>query len=691
MKLKIFLFVFAIVFLVGIAFSAEESSTSTSSETMTFELGIFENIGRLIGSGLEDMDIIASGVELDKDDEGINTLTFLEGGTLNIKGKLFEDVESGSSIKLNSKGEPLFANLLASDSTSFDFNDKGTYQLSKGNRLTLNNGLITVMKDKGENTFKFRQEILDDSGKNIGSFINIKMNGDAINLNKIDGGNVITGNFDFLNNKIKGIGEGANGRITLSKDGKISEIWSGTDTLTNNINFKVSGQNVKLYYGSDFNPLDHKGENYFNYDQDKLFVGGNGFTTNLGNQNNVFGNMKSTTYIKNVGTKERDFEVNMEGGFLEISKDASSSDLAFNIQHEGDFVIKNGDVVIHSQRGYVIENGKRVLSDENSIFLKTDSSKDFSYDINFNNGEYELESGIFKDSLGNVIVNSNTPEETAIYKMKGIDSDKILEVSAELKEEIGARPRNYISMFDDAGKEELIGYFNTAVDSANKNIYGVEISTEELWTRYMLEGGGYYKEGYPIYDYERLGASSDVSGSHVGLDFIKSNEAALEKGGFLENGFLDEFVKENAPLNEQQLSMQTVVFDTTENSIIAFAGELARRKYVFQKDFKSAFGEEEFNSMSDDEGYFWLNYYFNAGEGAGKGELTGARYNTYNSDGESIVVQGKGRENLYKPWVGAEPGEIESGIGLGKSARFNSLLGVSTYNFIKRLGIFDLF
>ena len=302
MKLKIILSVFLLFVLIGIVFSAGESSTAP--ETTIFESGIFSNIGKLIGSGLNDMDIIASGVKLSKDDEGINTLTFLEGGSLNIKGSVFEDIEPGSSIKLNLKGEPLSANLLASDATSFDFRDKGTYELSKGNRLTLNNGIITVLKEKGSDTFKFRQEILDDSGKNIGSFMNIKMNGDSMNLNKIDGGNVLTGNFDFLSNNVKGIAENTNGRITLSDEGRISEIWKGTDATSSNINFKVSGDNLKLYYDSEFNALEHKGENYFSYNQNKLSVGGSGFTTNLGSQNNIFGNMKSTSQIKNVGDKE---------------------------------------------------------------------------------------------------------------------------------------------------------------------------------------------------------------------------------------------------------------------------------------------------------------------------------------------------------------------------------------------------
>jgi hypothetical protein len=690
MRIKIGLFALIFILIVGIVFPAGETTTATSDTTTTIEPGILEDIGKLIGSGLSELDVVASGIELTKGEDE-NTLTFLEGGSVKIKDALFEDVEKGSSIKLDNTGKITFANLIAREDTSFDFKDKGTYEISKGNRLTYNDGKITVEKEEGKNLFRFKQEVLDESGNNIGKFLDIKMDGDFVNIEKLKESNVLTGNLEFGDNKVLGIGENSLGKITLSKEGRVSEIWGGTDMTMKNVNFKVSGDNLKLYYETDFNPLEHKGENYFAYKKDAVYAGGNGFTTDLGKQNNMFGDMKTTKSIQNIGTKERNLEVVLNGGNLEISRDLTKTDdLAFNIQHEGDFVIKNGDVVIYSEKGYVIENGKRVLSDENSIFLKTDSSKDFSYDLNLNNGEYKLQDDMFTDSKGNVLVNANSPEESFIYNIKNIDKTKATEIKIEAQEQTGARPRDYTYLFDEEKEEGLVKLFDDAAESANQNKYGIKISTEELWTRYMLEGGGEYNEGYPIYDYDHIGSEADVSGSRIGLDYIKSNQRALEQGGFLEKSFLDEFAKENAPLNEYSQEMQTIIFDSTKDSLIAFAGELARRKYVFERDFKEEFGEGEFKRVTEGEKYFWLSYYFNAGEGAGKGELTATKYSTYNSDGDPIVVQGKGRENVYKPWVGEEPGSIKSGIGLGRSARFNALLSESTYKFIKKLGIFNL-
>src|SRR4030042_6922700 len=168
MKYKIILFLVLLIFLAGIVLPAETGTTTTT----IFGAGIFENIGKLIGTGLSELDIVANGIKLTKGEEE-NTLTFLEGGSLKVKGALFEDIEEGSSMKLDGAGKIIFANLIASDDTSFNFGDKGTYEITKGNRLTLNNGIITVEKNQGNSIFRFKQEVLDESGNNIGRFLDI--------------------------------------------------------------------------------------------------------------------------------------------------------------------------------------------------------------------------------------------------------------------------------------------------------------------------------------------------------------------------------------------------------------------------------------------------------------------------------------------------------------------------------------
>jgi hypothetical protein len=684
MNIKIVISMIFAILLVGIVLSAGETTTETT--TTKIDAGVLKGIGNLIGTGLNIADVNVSGIELTKDEE-INTLTFLDEGVVNVKGALFDNIEKLSSLELDNKGEILFADLKATEDTSFTFKGKGTYEIPKGGRLTYEEGRITIDKADGDGILRLKQEVLDEEGKDIGKFLDIKMNGDSVDIEKIDTDSVLTGNFDMGDNKVVGIGENKVGRVTLSEKGRISEIWKGTDVTMKNITHSVLGNNLKIYYEEGFDISKHKNENYFNYGSGKIYAGGTGFTTNLGKQNNIFGDMKTTKYVKNVGTKERDLEITLNGGSLEISRDTSNPDVGFNIENEGDFIIKNGKAVIYSEKGYVIENGKRVLSDENSLFVKMDSSKEFSYDLNLNNG-YTLEDNVFKDNKGN-IVNLNTPEASVIYNIKNLDKDKVTEIKIALEKENGAKPRTYFGYFDEDNKEELIKWFDKATESASQNKYGVELSREELWTRYMIEGGGQYSENYPIYDYDHIGREADVSGSHLGLDYIKSNQAALEKGGFLEKGFLDKFAKEDAPLNEDSQEMETIIFDNVKDSITAFAGELARRKYVFQEDFKEAYGENKFKSMTDNEKYFWLTYYFNAGEGAGKGELTATKYTTYNSRGELITVQGKGRENVYQPWIGATPGDIESGIPEGQSARFNALISESTYKFVEELGIFN--
>jgi len=682
MSTKIILSVIVAILLIGIVFSAGETTGTTTTK---IEAGVLKEIGNLIGSGLNIADVNASGVEITKD-EGVNTLTFLDEGAANIKGALFDNIEELSSIKLDTKGEILFADLKATEDTSFTFKGKGTYEIPKGGRLTYEEGRITIEKEDGDGILRLKQEVLDEEGKDIGKFLDIKMNGDSVNIEKVDRESVLTGNFDMGDNKVVGIGENRVGRVTLSEKGRISEIWKGTDVTMKNITHNVFGNNLKIYYEEDFDTLQHKNKNYFNYGSGKIYAGGDGFTTNLGNQNNIFGDMKTTKYVKNVGTKERDLEITMNGGSLEISRDTSNPDVGFNIENEGDFIIKNGKAVIYSEKGYVKENGKFVLSDENSLFVKMDYSKDFSYDLNLKGG-YKLEDNVFKDNEGNIL-NLNDREATIVYNIKNLDKDKVTEIKKSIETETGARPRDYTYLVDEEKHEELLKWVSEATESANKNTLGVEISEEELWTRFMLEGGANYKEGYPIYDYDNVGTNVPVFGSTIGLDNI-GDPSELKR--LKQYDFVPDNLKLAPETMTNELYQDTVSanFNNLNDALTVFAGELARRKYTFEKDFKKAYGEDELKRMSDSEKYFWLTYYFNAGEGAGKGELTGTNYNTYNSLGEAVVVQGKGRENIYQPWIGATPGDIESGIPEGKSARFNALLSESTYKLVKLLKIFD--
>jgi len=673
MKNKIFLMLLISVLLIGIIFPAEEGD----------EIDIvgenFENIGSLIGEGLE---ILAKGGVRISKEEGISTLEFYgEEASLNIEGNIYENIDTNSDnpayIKLNELGEVLSADLPASDKTVFSFgkDEFGTekiFGLFKGQRVKYENGIANVIGKKGD-FFGYGEK-----GSNI--FTEIGFLGESINVERVsETSSLFTGEFNLGEDEIYG-------NSVIEDGGKILQIKSGTNALIGKIKHQAS-RDLNFYYDENFDIGEHESENYFNYGKDKISFGGIGYTSDLGEENNIFGNMK-TQIQEGYSTKTRNLKITMNGGNIEISKyiDSETSDLGFNIRHKGDFIIENGRAFVYSEKSLDLK--------EQRIFVKYYYDEEGlldCYDLNLNQGGYTLKDRIFTDTQENVIVNMNTPWENAILNAKNLNDEELEEIKKAIENSRGARPREYSYLIDENKHEELVKGFYDAVETANQNKYGVEISPEELWTRVMLEGGAKYEEGYLVYDYDHLGPNADVFGSRLGLDYITSQKKELEEGGFLPKGFLDKFSRENSPESEIDLPMNTLVFDNTANVLTAFAGELARRKYHFEQDFISAFGEEEFKKTSDEEKYFWLTYYFNYGEAGGKGELTGTTYQRYDpNQWKYITVQGKGRKNIYQAWTGPEPGSAGSNIGTGRSPRFNSLLAEATYILVKFAKIFSL-
>lgn len=664
MKNKIILSLFIVIMLIGIVLPAGETTTTTIEKGTMKE--IFANI---LGNGIN----VVEG-------ENGNTITFLDGGSLNISGVLYENVTESSSIELNNAGNITFADLTASKNTTFILG--GTeYKIPKGGRIKYEEGKPAIFYG---DSLEFKEGSSD-------KFTKVNLLGESLKFEKIGESNIITGNVKIGNDEFKGLDENV-GKITLSKDGRITEIWKGTDATMKNVNFKVSGDNLKMYYDENFVASSHANENYFNYGKNKINVGGTGFSSNLGKTNNIFGDMKVAKEVKGIGTKTRDLGFTLNGGNLEISKDMSiNDDLSFNVKGDGDYIINNGRAVIYSQKGYVKDNkGKYVLSDENIVFVK-ENYKDglsYSYDINFNNDEYTLKSNVFTNKKGNVFVNLNNEWEDYIRKINERDINEINKLKEEINGEKGVNARDYAYLLKD--REGLVKMFVEARDSANKNILGTKLSMEELVTRYMLEGGALYQDGYPVYVYDHEGLNTEIYGSRIGLDYIGEANSLeeLKKYKLIPENFQIKSLVEMR--NEQYQDTTTAYFYNIKDSITAFAGEFTRRKAVFERDFKEAYGEQDFNLMADDEKYFWLTKYENSGEAAGKGELTGTKYTAYSSStGEKIVVQGKGRENVYKSWTGPEPGQWGSGASAGSSSLFNAVLSEATYKLFKLSKIFS--
>jgi len=682
MKNKIFILIFSILLVVGISgvgFNpnlieefTEAGAELIGSDTINFGEGEYD-IGNLI-EGFEKEDISVSNVRVEKKEEN-NRITFLKNGNTNIKGDLFENVEALSYIEVDNKGNIKEAFLKAGEGGSSFIFDGNPYHIPEGGIIEYKDGEIIV---KESDSFEF-------GDKESNELTKVNLLGESIKVKNVGGDYIITGNSKIGNNEILGIGENI-GKATVSRNGKILEVWGGTEAKINGIECSVSQNNVNLYFEKNFNPLEHKGENYFNYEEEKIALGGTGFTANLGEENAVFGDMKTKKYIDGQeNPKTRNLEITLNGGNLEISKDKNiKSGLAFNAQGDGGYVIDLGRAVIRSEKDLMLE--------KQNVFVKTHKDKEgllYSYDLNLNEGEYVLENNLFKDKKGNVLMNTNKDWENSIKKSTELNIEFkkgegfAKEIEAISKELTGVRPRYYLGFMNEEQEEEMLKWMCEAVDSTNQNIFGTKISLPEFYTRYMGEGGSAWREGYPYYDYKNIGHDAEVWGSRLGMDYIASQKEELEEGGFLSKGFLDKFSKEDAPRSETSREMNTLKFDSIKESLFAFAGEYARRKHRFEQDCINHFGKEECNKMSDNEIVFWVTQYFNRGEAAGKGELTGTPYQKYSyMQDKYITVQGAGRENVYKPWVGPEPSH-------SRNAHFNAVVAESTYNFLKESGIFN--
>ncbi len=662
MKYKILFLIFVIISLIGFSFTLEEGEeTEIINEN-------FENIGTLIGENLEIF--VKGGIKISKEGD-ISTLEFnREDSSLNLDGVIYENIATGENtdayIQLNEFGEIISADLTASDNTLFEFGEK-KFELSKGQRIQYNSGETNLIGKSGE-FFSYCEEDAD-------LFKNIEFIGESINIKKNEEGNsIFTGEFNLGENKILG-------SSIIDKEGKILQINEGTNAFIGNINHQAS-RTLNFYYDENFNIENHKEENYFNYGDNKISLGGSGFTSDLGEENKAFGNMETEKLIGSTA-KTRNLKITMNGGHLEIEKDFSNSDLGFNIKQQGDFIIENGRAVIYSQNNLYLK--------EKGLFVKSYSDKEGvldCYDLNFDDGEYFLKDKIFVDREKDVTVNLNTLWEKDILKASKLSKEDPLvqEIEEKTKQKTGIRPRYLLGYMNEENEEEMLKWTYEATERANQNIYGVKISPEELWTMYMMEGGSNWRSGYPYYDYNEFGANADILGSNIGLDFIKEHQTELENGNFLPRGFLDQFSKDDYwTETEYYQQFNTVIFDNPKQSFIAFAAEIARRKHSFQEDFISAFGEEEFKKLSDEEAYYWLRRYFNTGEAAGKAHLLGTEYHSYNYNGEPIIVQGAGRENTYVPWDinRAEPTSSR------ESAHYNSMVATSTYIFMKALGFFS--
>ena len=350
--------------------------------TILFGNEEISDIGNLVGDGLEKEDISVKGMRLDKY-EGISTFAFKESeSNIEIKGKKFGDIQSESEanlpsyIRLNEEGKITNA--------EFTTNEKGGfYDLGEGYFEAPPNSRVEYDSESGEPPkIKIPQaEPVIEEG--IVSIVDNHIS-ELPKAEVIYEGDFILGQFEE-HTEIKGLG-GEIGKITVA-NGKIIKVWEGTDAAVKGINHKTFRGDLNLYYEEDFNPLKYKGENYFNYGENKIWLGGEGFTSYLNEGNEIFPEFIKNRHWKSYDPESERLGFGLLGGNLEITKiSPENHPLGLEINAEGEFKIQNGKWLLTADEGEIYAE----IDNEFSSYLETDIKLNYINEIG-NQHFYDLD------------------------------------------------------------------------------------------------------------------------------------------------------------------------------------------------------------------------------------------------------------------------------------------------------------
>lgn len=269
-----------------------------------------------------DKNIMGSGIDYYELKEGGARLVFTEKKGNVIVGKnKFDNVASQSEvghptyIDLNSKGEVTKADLTASKDTSFVFNDK-EYSLPAGSRIIYDNGKSKIIGKKGD-VIKLSQSLEEKTGTTNKKTIDIGLIGDKVNIEDFDKNFVINGeNFKINGNEIKSLIKGS-GKISVSSEGEINKLWKGTEAKILGIDHKTFDENLNIYYNGNFDPSQHKGENYFNYGGGKIWMGGKGYQSIFRNGNSIIGKEVSEPFFISMDMKGGEARIDSKGIYVD--------------------------------------------------------------------------------------------------------------------------------------------------------------------------------------------------------------------------------------------------------------------------------------------------------------------------------------------------------------------------------------
>ena len=487
---------------------------------MKFGGGENVQIGDLIGENLNKEEISVKGVTFEKK-EGISRLTFGENASLEISGKKFENIKSQSEAKL-----PSFIEI---DSTgkiinaSFTTNESGgVYDFGKGDFKAPPNSRVIYNVNNNEPP---KIEIPEGS-EDFGTILKGEdiPKGEAIYQSKSD--------FKFDGNEIKGL-DGKMGRVTV-ENGKIVKVLEGTDATIDGINHKTQNADLNVYYDEEFNALSHKGENYFNYGNKKIWLGGEGFTSSLTKDNKIFPEFIEEKYSDSFTPRKGKLEFTVNGGNLEISKiSPDNKPISLDINADGKFEIQNGAWNLKADNGKVYTNIKddSVFTTQSDMVIHYDTPEKIQvYDLNLDTSSaYKIDSekqrGYFAETLG--IKNGNAQ----------VGYSEFIEGFPVIK---NTNTYYYYDAFGNRFKTPVLkkqnkDVLNLIVDSKEQKCSDTQIELDALYHYNELEKGNIEDFGYKIANGETLRFSKDeYSIFSSGKVIVKTYDENLKNQQFKE-------------------------------------------------------------------------------------------------------------------------------------------------------------
>ena len=320
-------------------------------------------IGSLISLDIENKDIsVKKGIEFYKTEDGKSTLSFIgEGGEVNIKGKEFKNIQPQSKsgiptyIKIDKDGNIVEAYFTTNE-------NGGIYTLGGSTFVAPPNSRVYYNKESGK---------LPNIKLAENSEINLLL--DSENYPNLQGEVYYEGeNFKIGDNEIKGL-DGNLGKVSVS-NGKIIRVWKDTDAIVDGIQHKTFKNDLNLYYDEGFDASSHSGENYFNYGKDKIWLGGDGFSSTI-TENNNYGISLVPDDLENSITKQLRMERNLifspKKGQMSIEKVSKEGEqLSLFMRSKGGFSMENGNYEILSEKRTIRTKSGRIASAKNNIYVR---------------------------------------------------------------------------------------------------------------------------------------------------------------------------------------------------------------------------------------------------------------------------------------------------------------------------------